>query len=89
MEVRHGLPGRDSRWADSSEILIFGPLVFTWAIVRNIHGRWALSLMWRSPTQFWDIRYIRLVIFHLGPPWVTNVGSIIKEESTCEAKEAI
>ncbi len=71
---------RDSRWADPNEEVIFEPRVFTWDIVRNNHGRWALLLMWRRPTQFWDIRYIRLVTFHLGPPWFTNVGDIVKED---------
>lgn len=81
-EVRHGLTGRDSRWADPDEKVIFEPMVFTWDLTKNIHGRRCLCLMWRQPTQFWDIRYIRFVTFHWLAPWLTNVGGIVHEDSS-------
>ena len=51
--------------------LEFEPVVFNWFWDRNLKGRHCLILSWLYPSQFKNIVFLRVLIFHLGWPWIT------------------
>lgn len=56
------------------------PVVFEVWKERNTLGRHCLILAWRRETQFANIIQLRMIVFHLGPPWFHHSCSILDRE---------
>ena len=48
---------------------------FYWEI--NTRGWRSLVLAWRRETQFTNIIRLRMIVFHLGPPWFRHTCCIV------------
>jgi len=68
-------------------ILDLEPVEFEIWPEKNTRGRPCLCFVWRRKTQFRNIIQLRLLTFHLGPPWVTHALAITDLDEPVEEEE--
>lgn len=54
---------------------------------RNTWGRPCLVLVWRRETQFPNIVFLRMLIFHLSPPWITYNTAVTDRNEPVEEEK--
>ncbi|MBA7652001.1 hypothetical protein ES703_59830 [subsurface metagenome] len=60
--------------------LEFGPTLFDIHRDQNLKGRPCIIFSWLQKSQFKNIVYLRLLIFHLGWPWITYTAAVTDYE---------